>query len=84
MSRKGYKYGKTRNNTELPKKHTNVSSKEIYDPVRQELHIWLKDGAMVKPGKQTLIFSVTYEGQGVESNGKPGPRDIKVPVTVLR
>jgi len=62
-----------------------------FDPVSQMLHIWMKDGAMVKPGKATLVFNVTYEGQGIENVGTKavpvwGPKqiDLKIPVTIVK
>ena len=54
--------------------------------------LWVRDGALVKTGKATLVFSVTYEGQGWESVkiagapqlAPPKPIDLKIPVNVLR
>ena len=55
-----------------------------FDYHKQELHLWIKDGAMVKPGKATLKFHVLYEGQGMEKNTTIKPIEIKIPVGVLR
>jgi len=60
----------------------------FFDESSQELYIWIKDSATVKPGKATLTFSATYDGQGVEATGankdNPRPTDIKIPVNVLK
>jgi hypothetical protein len=54
-----------------------------FDEGAQVLHLWLKDGASVKPGKSTLTFSVTYVGQGVEKKtGAQKPRDLKLQVNM--
>ena len=62
-----------------------------FDESAQQLHIWVKDGALVKTGKATLVFSVTYEGQGTVAVKTGGvttqtikPVDLKIPVTVVR
>jgi len=62
-----------------------------FDDDAQELHVWIRDGALLKPGKATLVFSVTYQGQGIENLGAkavppfgPKPLDIKLPVTVVK
>ena len=62
-----------------------------YDKASHKLHLWVKDGAAVKPGKQTLVFSVTYKDQAFENIGTkaapvmgPKPVDLKVPVTIVR
>jgi len=51
---------------------------------KQGVRVWLRDGALAKPGKAALTFSVTYEGQGAEANGALKPFDVKVPLTVIR
>ena len=55
-----------------------------FDRSEQELHIWIVDGALAKPGKATLTFEATYAGHGVEANGNPKPALLKIPVNILR
>ncbi|MDR0221516.1 MAG: hypothetical protein LBI54_08960 [Lachnospiraceae bacterium] len=35
-------------------------------------------------GKATLTFSAVYEGQGVEANGQPKARDLKLTMVIAR
>jgi hypothetical protein len=55
-----------------------------FDPVRQELHVWVRDSALVIPGRRvSLTFQLTYEGQGLESSTQqPRQIQLRVPVTV--
>ena len=67
-----------------------------FDYNKQELRIWVKEGTFAKAGKANLLFSVVYEGQGIEAyktvNGKaisiadarPKPIDVKIPITVVK
>jgi hypothetical protein len=56
-----------------------------FDYSSQKLHIWLRDGALVKPGKQTLKFNAIYEGQGVEKgSGTPKPAELELTINVAR
>jgi len=73
------------------KKNPNDAYWYYFDYKEQALHIWIRDGALAKPGKATLVFSAVYEGQGLENTGtkaKPKyglkPVDLKIPVTVAR
>jgi len=68
-----------------PKNNPGGAYWYYFDESAQQLNIWIRDGAMVKPGKVTLIFSVTYEGQGTEGAAKTiKPLNLKIPVTVAR
>jgi hypothetical protein len=65
-----------------------------FDAISQRLYVWLRDPKLAKPGRVTLTFSVTYEGQGIERfkpvnsatyiYDEPNPYEIKVPVTILK
>jgi hypothetical protein len=56
-----------------------------YDSKTQQLHIWLTDASLVKPGKTALTFGAVYAGQGVEgSKNEPKPRDLKLSITIQR
>jgi len=55
-----------------------------FDTNEQLLYLWIKDSAMVKPGKSALVFSALYEGQGTGKSGELVLSDIKITVNVLR
>ena len=89
----GFKAEKTDKNGKITKHVNNPNDAYWYyfDKNAQQLHIWSRDGALVKPGKSTLVFSVTYEGQGTEkikidgvSKQAPKPVYLKIPVIVSR
>jgi hypothetical protein len=59
-----------------------------FDEENQQLHVWIRDSSRVRLGRYNLVFSVTYEGQGLEQSGtRVGQArliDLRLPVNVLR
>jgi hypothetical protein len=59
-----------------------------FDEENQQLHVWIRDNSRLMMGRYNLVFSVTYEGQGVERSGaregQPRLIDLTVPVNVRR
>ena len=55
-----------------------------FDEYSQTLYVWIKDSARLKPGNARLTFSLTYEGQGMEKNGRIRPVDLRVPIRISR
>jgi hypothetical protein len=58
-----------------------------FDQGTQTLSLYLKDPTKAnrgRAGKATLTFSATYEGQGIEANGQPKARDVKLTVVIAR
>jgi hypothetical protein len=57
------------NMSKTPKKYINNPNNAYwysFDPISQQLDVWVLDSALVKPGKVTLTFSAEYYGQGWE------------------
>jgi hypothetical protein len=59
-----------------------------FNEENQQLHIWITDSSRVRLGRYNLVFSVTYEGQGLESSGTRAGQarfiDLRLPVNVVR
>jgi uncharacterized protein YjdB len=65
----GFKEETNANMNKTPKKYVNNPNNAYwysFDASSQRLDVWLLDSALVKPGKATLTFSATYDGQGLE------------------